>query len=262
MTRERVIHGLLALALMVGALATITGCGPAVTGSRKLEPREMDYSNFTKLNVGYTFEVEITRADSFFVSITLDDNLYDYLDVSQTGSTLRIRLKPGYSYLRTTQRATITMPDLRGLNLSGASRGDVSGFSSTDSLDIDLSGASSLDIDGVTAGSTDFDISGASKVSGSMEIADGDFNVSGASTVELEGTATDVTMNVSGASRMRLRDFAVDNADVVLSGASSATINAGGSLDVNASGASTVIYTGNSVLGDIDVSGASTVREQ
>jgi len=260
MIRRRAIHGLLALALMASVLATITGCGPPVTGSGKLETREMDYSNFTKLDAGYAFQVEITRADSFFVSITLDDNLYDYLEVSQAGSTLRIRLKSGYSYLRTTQRAIITMPDLRGLNLSGASRGDVSGFSSTDSLDIDLSGASSLDIDGLTAGNTDFNISGASRVYGSIEIADGDFNVSGASTVELEGTATDVTMNVSGASTMRLRDFAVDDADIILSGASSATINASGSLDVNASGASGLTYTGNPTLGDIEVTGASTIR--
>ncbi len=262
MTRKRVIHGLLALALMASVLATTIGCGPPVTGSGKLETREMDHSNFTKLDAGYAFRVEITRADSFFVSVTLDDNLFDYLDVSQTGSTLRIRLKSGYSYLHTTQKATVTMPDLRGLNLSGASRGDVSGFSSTDSLDIDLSGASSLDIDGVTAGNTDFDISGASRAYGSIEIADGDFNVSGASTVELEGTATDVTMDVSGASTMKLRDFAVEDADIELSGASSATINASGILDINVSGASGLTYTGNPTLDDIEVTGASTIRKE
>jgi len=222
----------------------------------------MDYSDFTGIETGHAFEVDITKADSFFVSITLDDNLFEYLDIAKIGDTLHIRLEPNVNYRETTQRATITLPDLRKLELSGASRADVSGFSSTDSLQLEASGASFLSIENVEAGNTRFNISGASRVSGSIVIADGDFDVSGASIVELEGTAHDVSMDISGASTARLADFAVSNAGIELSGASNATVNVNGRLDVIASGASHLEYVGNPTLGEIDTSGGSTVSQK
>lgn len=262
MARRRFVIYMLTLALVVSAASTVTACAGFVTGSRDLETREMDFSDFTRLTVSHAFQVNITRADSFFVSITADDNLFDYIDVSQTGSTLKIGLKPGYSYTLTTERATITMPDLRGLSLSGACTGDISGFSSAEPLELEASGASSLSIDDVVAGDTDFNISGASRVTGTMEISDGDFEVSGASTVELAGTAADVSIEVSGVSSARLEDFPVVNATIKLSGASSGTINASGRLNANVSGASRLYYTGNPTLDDIEVSGASTVSQK
>ncbi len=262
MTMKKLSCCLFTLALTAGVLAAGTGCGPAVAGSGNLETQELDYSGFTKVNVGYAFQVEITRADSFSVSITLDDNLFQYLEVEKSGSTVHISLKTNRTYLRTTQRATITMPDLRGLELSGASRGDVSGFTSTDSLRFEVSGASSVSINNMEAGDTQFNISGASKASGNIKIADGDFDVSGASTVELEGTADDVTIAASGASSANLEDFPVVNATLDVSGASNATINASGRLDANISGASTLYYIGNPTLGDINVSGASKVSQK
>lgn len=61
------------------------------------------------------------------------------------------------------------MTYLRGSELPGASKGDVSGFSSADSLQLEASGASTLNIDDIKAGNTKFKISGASKVSGALK---------------------------------------------------------------------------------------------
>jgi len=262
MTLKRIAHFLLALTLIVTVLATITGCiGPRVTGSGNLETRTMDYSDFTRLDVGSLFQVTVTRADSFSVSLTLDDNLYDYVIIRRSGSTLQIGLKWG-TYLRATLKATITMPELRALDLSGASRGDVSGFSSAESLIINVSGASSLNIDDVTAGKTNFDISGASRVFGSMETADIIFDISGASTVELGGSADDMTVGASGASSVNLADFTVTDASVKLSGVSNATVNTSGELNIDLSGASTLHYFGSPTLRRVNVSGASTIQQR
>jgi hypothetical protein len=262
----------LMLSFVVGSIAcddddesTPTPVSPGVTevvGSGNLEAKEFDFSGLTRVAVAHAFQVDITRADSFFVSITLDDNLFEYLDIKKIGDTLHIGLETDVTYRKTTQRATITMPDLRRLELSGASRGDISGFSSAHSLWLEASGASYLSIENVEAGDTQFNISGASRVSGNIEIADGNFDVSGASTVELEGAAHDVLMDVSGASTMRLADFAVTNAGIELSGASKATVNVSSRLDIDASGASRLDYLGNPTLGTVSVSGESTIRQK
>lgn len=258
---------MITLAVIVSVLALITGCvrvtgRDTTVGSLKIETREFNLSDFTHVEVGSAFEVDITRSDSYRVSITTNENLFDYLHVSQKGSTLIIRLKPYHKYIRTTQKASITLPDLYGLRLSGATTGKVKGFSSSHPLEIGLSGASSLDIDDLEAGDTQFDISGASKALGSIKIANGRFVVSGASTVELGGSATDASLKASGASHARLANFSVMDAVVNLSGASDATINASGRLDVNLSGASRLNYIGNPTLRDINVSGASTLSQK
>jgi hypothetical protein len=49
-----------------------------------------------------------------------------------------------YNVRRATMEAAVTMPELTGVELSGASRGTVTGFRSTQALDVDLSGSSSL----------------------------------------------------------------------------------------------------------------------
>jgi len=250
------------LVVLIGCREIVPGFGPAVTGSGVLETREIDFSDFESIVVGSAFEAEITMADSYLVSITMDDNLFGHLQADQHADTLHIGLEPNHTYVRTVKRVTITMPRLHELKLSGASQAEVTGFSSSDTMEFDISGASDLDTDDVTAGDTSFEISGASHVSGDIEMADGRFNLSGASTVELEGSANDVRVEASGASYARLFELSVFNVNFNLSGASRATINASGRLDGDLSGASTLNYVGNPTLGDINTSGGSTISKR
>ncbi|GAI14255.1 unnamed protein product, partial [marine sediment metagenome] len=169
-----------------------------------------------------------------------------------------IYLKAGYAYIGTTKMVEITMPKIDRLSLSGASQGEVSGFRSSDRLEFEASGASSLNIDDMKAGDTDFEISGGSHVSGGIEIAEGIFNISGASSIDLEGYASDISIEVSGASHANLANFSVSNATVKISGASVVTVNASDTIDGNISGASRLTYLGEPAL-SIEMSGDSTV---
>jgi len=252
------------LMLLAGLGGLAAGCtvGTVVTGSGNVLTREMEYRDFNKLEVSHAFEAEISRADSFSVTISADDNIMEFLDVRQRGDTLQIGLKPGYAYVSTTQRATVTMPELRSLELSGASRGKMNGFGSAQPLSLDISGASSLELNDISAGDSEFNVSGASKVSGSIQIQNTELEVSGASGVDLNGSAEDIIAEASGASTMELSDFGVNNAEVELSGASRATVNVSGQLDIDLSGASKLSYSGSPTLGKVTVSGGSTLSQK
>jgi len=257
--KKTIVAVLMAVLLTSGLLV---GCiGGVVRGSGNLDTQEFNFSDFTRVEVGSAFEVEVVQSDSYSVSVTADDNLFDYILVSKQGTTLKIRLKTA-QYIDTTTRAEITMPQLRGLDLSGATRGTVSGFSSTENVDIEVSGASSLDMVDMSAGDIDFDISGASRVTGDITAGDADFEVSGASNVQLEGSASDTVIEASGASRVELAGFTVNNADVSLSGASSGTVNLDGRLDADLSGASKLSYIGEPTMGTINTSGGSTLSRK
>jgi len=162
--------------------------------------------------------------------------------VTKEGDTLKIGLKTIPSLGPVTLKATITMPQLLGLDISGATRGTVSDFSSAEDVDIKVSGAS--------------------KVTGDITAGNAEFDISGASTVQLEGSANDMVADVEGASRFNLGGFAVNNANVSLSGASTGTVNLNGKLDADLSGASKLEYIGEPTMGTINTSGASTISQK
>jgi hypothetical protein len=222
----------------------------------------MDYSEFDKIEVGSAFDVEITRSDDYLVRITIDKVLYEYLRIDQRGNTLHIGLKPNYTYTGTTQQAVVHLPDLRRLELSGASRAVVTGFSVSHSLDFELSGASRLNLGPAIAGNSNFKLSGASRANGIIQMDDGNFDLSGASTLELRGSGDDISISASGASIVTLPDFAVATADVDLSGASRADINVSSRMDINLSGGSRLEYSGTPKLGSLNVSGGSTINQR
>ncbi|MFC1865830.1 head GIN domain-containing protein [Chloroflexota bacterium] len=251
------------VAVILSVMLLLPGCYGLITGSGNLDTREFDYSDFNRLEVSSAFEVEIVQSASFAVSITTDDNIFEYIDIAKSGNTLNIRLKSGYNFRYFTIEAVILMPDITHLKLSGATHGTVQDFSFSHDLAVELSGASSLIMTNIAAGRIDFEISGASRVSGNITAdAAADFDVSGASTVELSGSAKDLKADASGASHLELDDFPVSNADIELSGVSNGTVNTDGTLDADLSGASKLYYIGEPTMGNIDTSGASGISKK
>ncbi len=234
----------LVLVASLVVLALATGCLQlgGVVGSGKLATRDMDLSGFSRVDAGGTFVVDIVRSDSYGVAITADDNLFSYLDVAVAGDTLRLGLRGGYSFGQITVKARVAMPSLRGVSLSGASRGTVTGFQSSEDLAVDLSGASTL--------------------RGDVQAGDTRVETSGAGSLALSGSGGDLSLSGSGGSRADLPDFAVRDADVNLSGGSSATIRATGRLDADLSGGSRLECAGNPTLGRVDTSGGATISQR
>jgi hypothetical protein len=229
----------------------------SLVGSGNLTTEDYAFTDFTKVEVGSAFEFEIKQSSSYSINVTADDNVIDYVAVWRDGQTLHIsltrplrigavtlRIGPGIFPILgpVTLRASVTLPQLNGLTASGASHGTISDFSSTEDLDITVSGASI--------------------VTGDIVAGNVEFGISGGSTIQLEGSANDIDANVSGASHFNLDAFIVNNADVNFSGTSSGTVNLNGRLDANLSGASTLWYIGEPTSTDINTSGGSTASKK
>ncbi|MFC2053900.1 head GIN domain-containing protein [Chloroflexota bacterium] len=236
--------------LMLGSLIVVSlACAlpelPSIsqeilTGSGTVVTREEPITGFDKVDISDSFNVEIHQSEEYKVVIRVDNNLVEYLQVEKQGSTLKIGLKPGISMVsNATLEAEITMPELAGLDLSGASDATISGFKSTNNLTVDLSGSSSL--------------------GGDIESGDASFDLSGSSDANLSGSGGNLTLDASGSSDVDLSEFPVADANLEVRGASTAIVNPSGVLNVEASGASDVYYLGNPSLGNIDASGASSV---
>jgi hypothetical protein len=171
-----------------------------------------------------------------------------------------VRMKPG-SFSNTSAKATVTLPQLDSLKVSGASKGSAHGFAQTSGLIIGVSGASQLDLDAAAA-SSELDISGASRITGHLTAQDTRFSISGASRCQLEGSTGHADMNTSGASRFDCPNLILKNANVMVSGASHAAVNSSGELNLEVTGASSLDYYGNPTLNKVVVNGASQINKK
>ena len=243
--KRKALSSLLIVIIVAAVIVAVIGAALVyfwlLPGNLKTE--EMEFTDFTAVEVGWAFEVSITHSSSYSVIITADEKIFDHIEVTRNESKLVIGLDSSVIADGLFRKAEITMPELDELGLSGATRGTVEGFSTSNPFTLSLSGASSLQMT-------------------NMNVGDADIEVSGASTLSAIGTANDLVSLVSGASDMDLSDFPVNNAEVNINGASQATINVEGRLDAEVSGASSLQYLGDPTLGDINTSGGSTINKK
>ena len=66
----------LVLIAVAGTIVTISGC-EVVTGSGEPITLVMDYEDFERIEIGYAFDVEISRADTYKVHLIIDEALVE-----------------------------------------------------------------------------------------------------------------------------------------------------------------------------------------
>ncbi len=292
-----------AIIVMLTAGTWLTGCNRVLIAvdSGPLTTKEYSFGDFSAVDVGSAFKVDIIPADSFSVKVTAGENLFKNIKVVKTGSTLKIYIEDWHFTIGDqTLEARITMPGLQGLNLSGAAKGTVKGFRSGHDFSAEISGASTLDMDmetgnftgeisgaskvtarlkstsadiglsgagklkmDIETGSFVDEISGASEAAGSLKAASTTLDITGASKIQLSGSGGNLKLTGSGASEAVLAGFKIQDADITLSGASHADLDIDGKLNVSLSGASELVYGGNPILGDrLDVTGGSKLQHR
>jgi hypothetical protein len=253
------ISAILAAVLFSGLLSGCASGAEEVT----MPVKDFDFTGFNRIAVEGAFEFEITGSDTYKVSVASDD--FPHMRVEKIGDRLIIGRQgiEWFAPFHSRPRAVVSLPGLKELNISGASHGKLENIQSDGDLAIVLSGASTIDAGNISVARLDLKVNGASTIKGDMKTAgDAKMDVSGASKVELTGASSAMDLKVSGASKTELGKFSIQNAQAEISGASNCYITLNGKLDANVSGASSLLWSGNPVMGDIQISGASNLRRK
>jgi hypothetical protein len=235
-----------AMILMVTAVLSLiilfSGCGAVITGSGNIVTKNFDNSGFTMVRLEDGFDVALIQSPSFGIEITADDNIFDYLEITQEGNTLKVRLKGGDNYINKSLKARISMPEILGINLSDGSDAIISGFNSSNTFSATLS-------DG-------------SKLEGEIITGDIGFSLSDGSDVTLSGSGRDLMARSMDGSTLTLENFPVINADVNISSGGNATLNLSGTLNTNLTAGSKIIYSGDPKMGEISLSAGSVLKKK
>ncbi len=220
-----------------------------------------DLSDFSGIDGSGSYIIEIQKGEIYSVKVIADKSIKDELVIEKRGDDLYLGFEPFSGNIRKSPKVIIIMPDLTDVQLSGASELIAAGFDSDNDFNCELSGSSVVNID-ISAVDVTFDLSGSSDIYGILEADSIIMEISGSSDIELYGSSDFLEIDSSGASKGNLKGLSVNNADLELSGSSDFYLNLNGKLNLDASGASTVYYTGNVILGDVDLSGSSTIKEE
>jgi len=227
------------IALFVFASALIISCSQEDPGPQQNEHQSFSILDFDRLEVADAMDVTVIEGNTFSVLARGDRRNLNDLKIYKDGSTLVAKYSVNRNRQYTTY-LTITMPALHGFDFSGAVTGRVEDFDEEARMDVSLSGASVAQVD--------------------CEASEIYINLTGASQLRLSGEGKKADATVSGASSLSAFDFPVDEAKLIVSGASQARINASAKLVVTASGASDVLYRGAPQM-ESDVTGASTLKK-
>lgn len=170
-----------------------------IVGSGIAKTEQRDIGDFQKVDVSGAVNVEVFADKDFAVSVEADDNLLGQIKTELDGDTLKVYSK-GWFSPKTKITVKISMPKLEEVEVSGASNVTASNLKN-ENLEVNLSGASKLKIDGKTTNAK-FDVSGASKFDGeNLEIENAEIDNSGASSV-LVSVTKNLTADTSGASKV------------------------------------------------------------
>lgn len=235
------------LGLIAALCILLSSCeqfGNSVVPSGSITEQAKNISDFDGISASHAFNVYITFTEATeSIRIEANENLHEYIEVKKNGGILSIGLKDNINIRRgsATLNAYISAISLTDFDASGASNIYLQNSLIENNVYVDLSGASNL--------------------SGYVEVRQLTADISGASNLELTGIAKDVEFDASGASNLNDYGLSITNFDADLSGASNAYVTVNNELFIEASGASNVSYKGNGIVKRQDLSGASNIRK-
>lgn len=248
--------------------------------------KEYNFGKITGIDAGSVYDIIVTQGNSGKVKVVYDEYFKDRLIVKYDNGKLELGLESTKTKNKNNTegiKVYLQMPTIEELDLSGASSFKATGSFTTDELDIETSGASSITGLEISGNDLSLDCSGAStinlkgdfktieaEISGASELVlnsnstvlEGEFSgastvkiygnhkntdvvCSGASNLTLEGKTDYIKSVTTGASNLKAQEYTALNGYAQVSGASNAKVRCTGDLKIMVSRASKLTYYGN-----------------
>jgi hypothetical protein len=228
---QRVVAGVIgAIALVIVAIGVWVRFGapqlPELSGDRTT--RAYEFMGFDGVAVSGQWQITMERGDSWRVTVDVPLEVVDSVRVEQDGGRLSLSSERGFrfgDFDDDEMKATVTMPALTSIELSGASTLSLSGFEGDrlsltssgasevraangrfDALTLVMSGAGNVDLDDVAVTNADIRVSGAGNVKLNMAGGRLTGHMSGAGNLEYRGTVSEQSVTTSGIVNIRRRD--------------------------------------------------------
>ena len=238
--------------------------------------------NFNEIEVSKAIRLIVEERTTGNIIVRAPQSVMPYVSLKVNDGTLRATLLSGTPVSRNSNvLAEVYVPyngKINEIRTSSAARVIVKPTISCNELDLDAESASVIEVK-ASAKEVSIDASGASQIKAEMATDQLDIDFSGASVIDISGQVTVAEIEMSGASTLRAEKLRAANLGLECSGASKAyvmgincTTEASGAsgvvveclrqLNASASGASSIVYSGNCQVNILNNSGASSIRKK
>ena len=213
-----------------------------VKGNGTITTKTVAITPYNHLNVVGSMDITLVEGDETSITVTTDENVHEYVEITSGGGVLKISLK-NVTSLSTKKGIKITVPfrDLNEVSLVGS--GDIQSDKriNADIFMVSLTGSGDITLE-----------------INSQQI---DAKLTGSGDVSLKGTATNIEIKVSGSGDFDAKNLEADNAEAYVSGSGDATVYAKKSLKARVNGSGDISYKGNPERVDSKVSGSGDIEK-
>ncbi len=228
--------GIVKAAVIAALLVMCIGCqsfscsGEVIKGNETIEAKTFPQNNFNAISIKGGWNADIRYSETFSIQIETDENLFPYLDISLTGTVLKIGFKSGYSVSPTHRKISITMPALTKLQTTGSLTGIISAFNRPeDEMSIAISGSGNITANDIAVKTLQLDISGSA-----------DFSAT--------GKVQNMKVEISGSGDIKAADLETEMADISISGSGTAKVWVTQHLTAGISGSGSIHYKGTPAI--------------
>jgi hypothetical protein len=275
------------------ALLSLSSCAQAiyrdVKGNGNVITRTITIDNYDEINVAGPMEFAYEQSEAApFLSITLDENLLDYIKAEVKNGKLNIGPKyeneQSYNLRATTFKVKSNSRGLSKLKVAGSGTFNINSALSFDKLAINAAGSGKLNLRHALKGNS-LELSKAG--SGNIETTEGieaealklnvagsgaitakginaqtlQSNVSGSGRLQIEGKAEDAKYNLAGSGRITAGDCQASRVSANVSGSGRIEVYAGEALNAQVAGSGRITYSGNPSTLKENKSGSGSIRQ-
>ena len=205
-----------------------------------------DLSGFTKVGFGISGNLSINFGPEFKVVLEGEKASLEEIITEVSGGKLIIKKERDSwrNNMHEKVSVSITMPELKGLGVSGSGKAEIKDAVKTSDLSLNVSGSGKIYTTDIKVSSFDCGISGS-----------GDVIIGG------NGNATNADISISGSGNCTCEALKSGTAKIHISGSGNCYCNVTEALQASVSGSGNVTYQGNPKV-DIRVSGSGHVRSK
>ncbi len=175
-----------------------------IKGSDILDSKIITAEKFSKVRSFGSADINFTVSESYMVEIIADDNLIELIELSYSGDTLIVGLKPNVSFeTKSEMTVNLSAPSLKSFSIAGSGDGDISGLNQ-DSFHASISGSGDIDVTG-RVDSTMLEISGSGDIDASKLLThDLIATVAGSGNIDAHATGV-LTAQILGSGNIKVK---------------------------------------------------------
>ena len=227
--------------------------GKTVKGEGNIVTRNIDVTAFNEISTSLPATVNFTIADNYSCTVSVDENLFDYLDIKVKDNELLMgkRKEDKNTNLKATQFVIeVTAPSLENINLAGS--GTFNGNRPLEAVKFEANVAGSGDIvfnKAVTVQSAEMNVAGSGDLYCGELYADKlDCNVAGSGDLKVVGgTVREAEASVAGSGDI-VFTCDIENLDANVAGSGDIKARVNGKLTYGIFGSGDIGYYGNPVV--------------